>query len=157
MIRTIKLGRKMADGSGHPWDVKIGPLWYGIVGKGGKSKSKSWMEVQQRDGSGSDGNEIVGETSKSDGEIDHFIEDWVSRNTYIPFSQATHQKFAYELVVFLTDGVNFRLPHRLTTLGLALEPRGLAQGTSGFAIHDGGIAIARVGCGKLSVESRKFL
>jgi hypothetical protein len=152
MIRTIKLGRKMADGSGHPWDVKIGPLWYGIVWKG--CKSPSGMEIQQSYGSANDGGEIVGETSKSDGEIYRFIEDWVARNSYNTVSQAIHQKFAYELVVFLTDGVNFRLPHRLTALGLALEPRGLAQGTSGFAIHDGGIAIARVGSGKKSVDIR---
>jgi hypothetical protein len=135
------------------WAVKVGRLWYELVGKGANSnkqngevneirKNEGWKATS---GAGYLGGEIVGETNKSDKDIARFIMSWLKANPTYKVFEANCQKFAYEFVYFRTDGVNFRLPHNFAAAATA---KGLANGGSGFAIAKDGIAIARYGTGE---------
>jgi hypothetical protein len=165
MPRTIKFGRRPAIGDlllpvTH-WAVKVGPLWYEIVGKGADSNKEDGQANEVRkntgweatSGAGILGGEIVGETTKTDDEIARFIETWLKDNPTYTVFEANCQKFAYEFVYFLTDGVNFRLPHRFDS---ALTAKGLAKGGSGFAIAEDGIAIARLATGEARASKGYF-
>jgi hypothetical protein len=96
-------------------------------------------------GAGLLGGEIVGETRKTDSEINSFIEDWLRRNKTYDVLIDNCQKFAYEFVYFLTDGTNFRLPHRFDA---AVSVQGLAVNGDAFALCKDGTAIARAGTGE---------
>ena len=160
MPRTIKLGRKAAIWPALHWAVKVGPVWYEIVGKGANNHVKGGPNAVRRNygseaesGAGSLGGEIVGETNKSDSEIDRFIEEWLNCNTHYGLLEDNCQKFAYEFVCFLTNGVNFRLPHRFDA---ALSAQGLSLDADSFAIAEDGIAIARIGTGETRASAGYF-
>jgi hypothetical protein len=152
MPRTIKLGRKSAGWPALHWAIKVGSTWYEIVGKGANNGEKGAINVVNRSygdkaasGAGFLGGEIVGETTKSDEEIDTFIDGWLANNHHYELLIDNCQKFAYEFVVFLTDGVNFRLPHRFDA---AVCAKGLPMDAKAFAVNQDGIAIARLGMGE---------
>jgi hypothetical protein len=152
MPRIVKLGRKNAGWPALHCAVKVGSVWYEIMGKGGDSVEKGGCNAVHRNsgdaadsGAGSLGGEIVGETTKSDWAIDSFIQDWLTRNETYSIWDDNCQKFAYEFIYFLTDGVNFRLPHRFDA---ALTAQGLTLDVNSFAVNKDGIAIARVGMGE---------
>jgi hypothetical protein len=165
MLRTIKLGRKSAGVLAKHWAIKVGDTWYELAGKGanvGNGDGDSDVPnvvIQGKglaapSGAGSLGGQIVGETTKSDDDINKFITEWLARNPDYGVLDDNCQKFAYEFVVFLTGGANFRLPHRFDA---ALAANAVAPG--GFAINDSdsGIAIARIGTGETSIESKLVL
>jgi hypothetical protein len=152
MGRTIKLGRKAAVLPALHWAVKVGPIWYEIVGKGADNGEKGGPNEVRRNygeaaesGAGSLGGEIVGQTTKSDSDIDSFIDEWLSRNARYEFLLDNCQKFAYDFILFLTDGSNFRLPHRFDAV---LSAKDLSTTADGFPIAEDGIAIARIGMGE---------
>ena len=155
MTRTIKLGRKSAFLNALHWAVKVGPVWYEIApDRKGKTNQidRSYGDAAES-GAGSLGGEIVGQTSKSDGEIDRFIENWLKQNPRYYVFADNCQKFAYEFIVFLTDGVNFRLPHRFDA---ALTAKGLSMKEDSFVINEGGNAIARIGTGETRASAGYF-
>jgi hypothetical protein len=152
MRRTIKLGRKSAGWPALHWAIKVGSTWYEIVGKGANNGQKGGINVVNRSygdeaasGAGFLGGEIVGETTKSDEEIDDFIDGWLAHNPRYDVLKDNCQKFAYAFVVFLTNGVNFRLPHRFDA---AVTNGTLGMGYDAFAVNQDGIAIARIGSGE---------
>ena len=62
-------------------------------------------------GAGALGGEIVGKTSKYDGQIDEWIDAWLDKYQQYDFTEEKCQKFACEFVRWLTDGI-FTIPHR---------------------------------------------
>jgi hypothetical protein len=153
MPRTIKLGRKSAGWPALHWAIKVGSTWYEIVGKGANNGEKGGINVVNRSygdeaasGAGFLGGEIVGKTTKSDEEIDDFIDGWLANNPHYDLLVDNCQKFAYEFVVFLTDGVNFRLPHRFDA---AVVAKGLPMKAGRFDANEDGIQITRVGAGEM--------
>jgi hypothetical protein len=154
MPRTIKLGRKATFSPALHWAVKVGDTWYEISGpedssKGGPNRVTTNRGWTANSGAGVLGGEIVGETDKTDIEIYTFVQDWLCRNARYDFLADKSQKFSYEFIYFLTDGTNFRLPHRIDAL---TAPEGLAQQSNAFAINQDGVAIARVGSGETRVN-----
>jgi hypothetical protein len=155
MPRTIKLGRKPVvwPVASH-WAIKVGGTWYEIEKSSQKDEHGHRNLVirscsdQAASSAGSLGGEIVGETTKSDDEIYAFINRWLSRHPYYDALAHNCQMFAYELVVFLTDGGNFRLPHSFDS---AVTPPGLANSRQpdAFAVVEDGIAIAHAGTGEI--------
>jgi hypothetical protein len=151
MPQTIKLGRQAA--AGWPalhWAVKVGPVWYEIKREGSRNTVYRSIGAVAASGAGCLGGEIVGETSKSDWAIECFIEEWLFRNESYNVFDDNCQTFAYEFIYFLTDGVNFRLPHRFDA---GLTARKLTKKVDSFAVHQDGIAIARVGMGEARVSA----
>jgi hypothetical protein len=76
---------------------------------------KPWSELRNAVKSfvRSFGSQIIGITNKTDEEIATFINNWQKQNRNVSDMLENCQKFAYEFIFFLTDGVNFRLPVRL--------------------------------------------
>jgi len=115
MKRTVKLGRKFTGiPVAHHWAIQVGDTWFEIEGNSddGRNMINRRHGFAAESGAGNLGGELLGKTTKSDHEIDAFIECWLARNPTHDVQGYDSQKFAYEFVVFLTDG-NFRLPHRL--------------------------------------------
>ena len=85
----------------HHWAVQVGNTWYeidGVFGDGKRNRIHTTYGEVARSGAGRFGGEIVGETTKSDEEIENFYREWVSNNpTYGAFSENC-QKFAIDLI-----------------------------------------------------------
>ena len=62
-------------------------------------------------GAGTLGGEIVGKTSKYDGQIDEWIDGWLDKYQQYDFTEENCQKFACEFIHWLTDGI-YTIPHR---------------------------------------------
>lgn len=119
MSRPILLGRKTAVWPALHWAVKVGEVWYEIEGKGAIGDPETNNTVARNtgfaatSGTGLDGGNLVGETYKTDSEIEVFISFWLNEYPLYNVFSTNCQCFAYEFVYFLTNGVNFRLPYRL--------------------------------------------
>ena len=131
--RVVKLGRKMMlpEVLGpfatipHHWAIKVGDIWYEIAGLDIKSEDimngKCWDIKQNSDinrsfgyaaksGAGKYGGEIVGKTRKTDSEINQWNINWINKNPNYSLLDYNCHKYAYELMVWLTDGI-FRCEH----------------------------------------------
>ena len=60
---------------------------------------------------GAMGGEITGVTSKSDGQINEWVRDWLAKYQSYNFTEDNCQKFAWEFTYWLTGGI-FTIPHR---------------------------------------------
>ena len=128
MVRYVKLGRKpLGAGVGHHWAVQVisegnaHGMWYEVPGGSGDDEGKDRKGAKQNiirksyglsaaSGAGTLGGTIVGKTTESDEDIDRFIGRWENTNPIYSVSAANCQKFAVELIHWLTDG-NYRLNH----------------------------------------------
>lgn len=152
MGRTVKLGRKMLVGPvAHHWAVKVGDTWYEVAGaskndKGAKMRVNRNCGSQASSGAGALGGEIVGKTSKYDGQIDEWIDAWLDKYQQYDFTEENCQKFACEFVRWLTDGI-FTIPHRMDSPFTSCDYDDGCVG--GFATAEDGNAIARYGVGEL--------
>ena len=130
--RVVKLGRKMMlpkrlgplSTIPHHWAIKVGDTWYEITGLdiassdilNGNSWGMKQTEVNRsigyaaKSGAGKYGGEIVGKTRKTDFEINQWISNWIRDNPKYNLLGDNCHKFAYELMVWLTDGI-FRCEH----------------------------------------------
>ncbi len=105
--RPVKLKRSMivplvAD---H-WAVQVGDTWYEVAGKSEDDMhiNKSYGDKAES-GSRAFGSEIVGVTTKTDEEIKKWIDMWVLQHVTCVLIRRNCQKFAFELIWWLTDGV----------------------------------------------------
>jgi len=149
--RSVKIGRYMIKlVVAHHWAIKIGETWYEIRGAS-KSNTNSKNEVikshgfNAQSGAGKLGGELVGVTTKSDDEIDTWIDDWLARNPTYAVMTDNCQKFVHELLVWVTEG-RFTDNHRFNS---ADEPSKKSEATS-FAAAEDGNAIANYCLAKCS-------
>ncbi len=157
----IKLGRKHVStwipGIYH-WAIKVGDnIWYEIVGKGAEGAATNRTnEVRWSQGyaahssAGYLGGQFVGETSRSCDEIYKFIEEWLTEYPHYSVYSDNCQKFAYEFIRFLTNGLNFRLPNRFDAAYISpdqdfFDIEGLFMRRGHFEIQKDGINISRWG------------
>ncbi len=157
--RPVKLGRKILGPAADHWAVQVGYKWYEVAGKssgsGGKNKTMG-INTNYGDeadsGAGAFGGEIVGVTKKSDKEIDDWIEQWVSYYDTYDLITENCQKFAYELINWLTNGF-FKLDHPTTSYGdptksgSFVRPGAFAVSHEGNAIASAGLAQGRLRAG----------
>ena len=131
--RVVKLGRKMMVSKRwgplstipHHWAIKVGDTWYEIAGLDialqDVLNGKSWDIKQNSDidrsfgyaaksGAGKYGGEIVGKTRKTDSDINQWNTNWIKENPRYSLLDRNCHKYAYELMVWLTDGI-FRCEH----------------------------------------------
>jgi len=151
MGRTIKIGRKIINPVAQHWAIKVDKTWYEVAGKSDSSAAKV-NKILRSNGNyaastaGSFGGEIAGDTDKTDSQIDNFITEWEASNPDYDFTTDNCQKFVYEMLVFLTNGTNFRLPHRFDSALTAKEDWFYNKNMfETFTKDEDGIAIARVG------------
>ena len=150
-MRQVKLGRKAMIGTpvAYHWAVQVGDTWYEI--DGGKNSPNS---VTKHKGSaaaswaGLFGGELVGETNATDCEINKWIDRWLDRNPDYETLTANCQKFAYEFMVWLTDG-NFICSHRFNAADTTFDD--IKKGVRSFCRAEDGNAVARV----TTTEARK--
>jgi len=103
--RYVKLGRvPIVQGFAHHWAVQVGVWWYEIEKQEQKvNRIATSTGAFAKSGAGKYGGEVVGETTKSDDEIERFYRKWVCDNpTYHVFSENC-QKFAIDFIRWLTD------------------------------------------------------
>ena len=153
MTRIILLGRSNAMWPALHWAVKVGEIWYEIEGKGvdgGGSQNRVSCHTGSSalSGAGRFGGEIVGETLKNDEAIHEFIIEWLVKNPRYEVFGGNCQAFAYSLIVFLTDGVNIRLPHRFDAASLSSR---FKFNLAVCSIRQEGMFLTRMGTG----ESRR--
>lgn len=154
MPRTIKLGRKpVAWPFAVHWAVKVGDTWYEIAKVGNVNVVNTNCGEMASSSAGALGGEIVGETDKTDSQIVQFIESWKNNNPRYNVFEDNCQKFAYEFIFFLCNGVNFRLPHRFDA---ALSAQSLKMSGQTFAIAEDGYAVARLGGGEARASAGYF-
>ena len=97
------------------WAVQIDETWFEVPGIT-KQDTNSKMDIKTshsaRSFKGADVSRFghVGETSKSDDEIRRWIDEWTAANPLYSFSSDNCQKFARELITWLTDGKHRPLP-----------------------------------------------
>lgn len=98
------------------WAVQVHDKWYEVQGI---SKGESNMPMAigtsrhpARSAKGADVSRFgrVGETSKSDDEIKGWIDAWTASNPTYQWGSDNCQKFARELIAWLTDGTHRPLP-----------------------------------------------
>lgn len=139
------------------WAIKVGNIWYEIVGKGTEGAEKGIKnDIDMSEGyaaastAGNFGGQIVGETSKSCEEVLFYTEEWLRKYETYHVLAENCQKFAYEFTSFLTDGINFRLPNNFDAASIEDDncERFLERITAWdyfFIEQPDGIAIVRVG------------
>ena len=97
------------------WAVQIGDTWFEVPGIT-KQDTNSKMDIKSSNGvrsfKGADVSRfgLVGETSKRDEEIYDWIDAWTAANPTYSFSADNCQKFARELIAWLTNGKHKPLP-----------------------------------------------
>ena len=151
--RPICLGRSLILWPAHHWAVQVGDIWYEVQGKGGGGGEEDCPNQVSRNtgstamsGAGSTyGCEIVGETSKTDEAIGEYISCWLIDNPRYDVLTDNCQSFAYNFIFFLTDGVNFRLPHRLDAARLHSK---FVYQTNFWSVQDKGMSVTRLGMGE---------
>ena len=160
--RYVKLGRKALDVTiGHHWAVQVESYdedgtgdWYEIAGaskKDGDSPNKVHKSKGHTAKSGAGATtafffqkEIVGSTSKSDQEIQLYINQWVENNPTYGIFEANCQKFAIQFIAWLTDK-NFRLPQGLDGGKFNHDE----HHSTDVVVNHGGQAYAAVGVGEV--------
>ena len=112
--RYVKLGRKALDVTiGHHWAVQVESYdhdgtgdWYEIAGASKKDGNqpnkihKSKGHTAQSGAGTTTEKEIVGRTSKSDQEIQAYINKWVENNPTYGIFEANCQKFAFQFIAW---------------------------------------------------------
>ena len=98
------MSKKNLQGVAHHWAVQVDDNdWYEIkVDKqGNKNKyctiAKSYGRAAES-GAGQFGGEYVGETDKTDEEIEDFNRDWETRNPRYEYTSINCQKYAIEFI-----------------------------------------------------------
>lgn len=129
------------------WAVKVGNTWYEVPGasKGDKNKKNEIMRgYGQAAPSGALplGGGLVGSTTKSQAEIDEFIQKWEHDNPYYDLYSTNCQKFAKDFVDFLC-GSYAKFP-----VAMEAGMRKHVHGPMGFAVAANGTAVAEATTGR---------
>ena len=144
--RVVKLGRKaLVPPLAYHWAIQVGEKWYEIAPmtetKDGNKINTNYGEVAAST-AGILGGSIVGETEKTDQEIDKWNKDWLAEYPEYDLITDNCQKYAVELLVWLTDN-KYRLDCNLDAANLDQTLTGDKFWTNdGFALEYDGTAIA---------------
>ena len=141
------------------WAVQVQDTWF-EVGGAGKQDTDSPMVVVashgKRSQKGADPGRFghVGFTRKSNDETARFIEEWTARNPWYSFTEENCQKFARELIGWLTDAKHRPLP--MMDAGVGGNSKRGPNAWSG-AERAGGTFQAYAGATVASVQSHRKL
>ena len=123
------------------WAVQVHDKWYEVRGAS-KNDTDSPMAIrtsrhpaQSAVGARVSRFGLVGETCKSDEEIATWVDEWTASNPVYAWGSTNCQKFARELISWLTDGSHKPLPMMDSGLGgnRAVGPRAWAGAEKGSA------------------------
>ena len=158
--RVVKLGRKaLVPPLAYHWAIQVGEKWYEIAPmtetKDGNKINTNYGEVAAST-AGILGGSIVGETEKTDQEIDKWNKDWLAEYPEYDLITDNCQKYVVELMVWLTDN-KYYLDCNLDAANLDQTVTGEKFWTNdGFAVEEDGIAIASYTVGQSHVSAGPF-
>lgn len=124
------------------WAVQVQDVWFEVEGASKQETNSKMAIVTSRGEQSQVGAHLhrfghVGETSKSDREISVWIDEWKASNPTYNFTSDNCQKFARELIGWLTDGAHKPLP--MMDAGVGANS---ARGPNAWAGAEGGAAYA---------------